>query len=72
MKKEDKRELGMIMDFMFHTEALAVIADHEELKKESTNTGGINNLLDFVWDYLAGAVLLECRRQSLRDRKLAQ
>lgn len=55
MKKEDKRELSMIMDFMFRTEALAVIADHEELKKESTNTSGINNLLDFVWDYLAGA-----------------
>lgn len=55
MRKEDKRELSMIMDFMFRTEALAVIADHEELKKESTNTGGINNLLDFVWDSLAGA-----------------
>ncbi|OES45242.1 anti-CBASS protein Acb1 family protein [Domibacillus iocasae] len=55
LTKEDKRELTTLMDFMFRTEALAIIAEGEELKKESTNTNGINNLLDFVWDYLAGA-----------------
>lgn len=58
MKKEDKREFSMIIDFMFRTEALAVIADHEELKKESTNTSEINNLVDLFWDYLAGAACM--------------
>lgn len=55
LSTQDKRELSMIMDFMFRTEALAMIADDEELKKETTNVGGINYLLDFVWDLLSGA-----------------
>lgn len=56
MKPEDKNELGMIMDYMFRTEALAIIGTNEELKKETTNTTGIKDLLDYVWDYLSGAV----------------
>ncbi len=56
MSTSDKYDLGMIMDYMFRTEALAVIGKDEELKKETTNTAGIKDLLDYVWDYLAGAV----------------
>jgi uncharacterized protein len=48
--------LGVIMDYMFRTEALAVIGKDEELTKETTNTTGIKDLLDYVWDYLSGAV----------------
>lgn len=55
MKAEEKRELGTLMDFMFRTEALAIIAADEDLRKESTNTAGIKDLLDYVWDMLAGA-----------------
>lgn len=55
LSSQDKQQLSMIMDFMFRTEALALIAEGEELKKESTNVGGINYLLDFVWDMLSGA-----------------
>lgn len=51
----DKQQLSMIMDFMFRTEALAMIADGEELTKQSTSVSGIKDLLDFVWDLLAGA-----------------
>jgi phage-related protein (TIGR01555 family) len=55
LNKEDRKELSMLMDFMFRTEALAIIGKDEELKKESTNTAGMKDLLDYVWDYLAGA-----------------
>ena len=55
MSSQDKKELSMIMDFMFRTEALAMIAADEELKKETTSVGGINYLLDYVWDLLASA-----------------
>lgn len=55
MNNADKAELGMLMDYKFRTEALAVITNEEELGKESTNVSGINQLLDFTWDYLAGA-----------------
>lgn len=55
MNVQDKNELGMLMDYMFRTEALAIIGKDEELKKESTNTTGIKDLLDYVWDMLAGA-----------------
>lgn len=56
MSAQDKNELGMIMDYMFRTEALAIIGANEELKKETTQTSGIKDLLDYVWDYLSGAV----------------
>lgn len=56
MDAQDKYELGMLMDYMFRTEALAVIGKEEELTKETTNTTGISDLLDYVWDYLSGAV----------------
>lgn len=55
LNSQDKRELSMIMDFMFRTEALAMIAEDEELKKESTSVSGIKDLLDFVWDLLSGS-----------------
>ncbi len=55
LSTQDKQQLSMIMDYMFRTEALAMIAEGEELKKEATSVGGINYLLDFVWDLLAGA-----------------
>lgn len=55
LSTQDKQQLSMIMDFMFRTEALAMIAEGEELKKESTSVGGINYLLDYVWDLLSSA-----------------
>ncbi|MBC1935189.1 DUF1073 domain-containing protein [Listeria grandensis] len=56
MTREEKIETGMLMDFKFRTEALAIIASDEDLKKESTATAGMKDLLDYGWDYLAGAV----------------
>ncbi|KZE66790.1 hypothetical protein AWM68_20320 [Fictibacillus phosphorivorans] len=55
MSSEEKSELGMLMDYMFRTEALAIIGTSEELKKEGTPIGGIKELLDYVWEMLAGA-----------------
>ncbi|MBD8026435.1 DUF1073 domain-containing protein [Ureibacillus sp. Re31] len=55
LSTEDKRHLSMIMDFMFRTEALAMIGADEELSKQTTPVAGIKDLLDFVWDLLAGA-----------------
>lgn len=55
MDSTQKSELTSLLDFMFRTEALALIGTDEELKKESTNLSGIDKLLDYVWDYLAGA-----------------
>lgn len=55
LTKEEKRELGMIMDFMFRTEALAIIGAEETLTKQTTPVSGIKDLLDFTWDYIAAA-----------------
>ncbi|GLC88245.1 hypothetical protein LYSBPC_13720 [Lysinibacillus piscis] len=55
LTKEEKRELSMIMDFMFRTEALAIIGAEETLTKQTTPVSGIKDLLDFVWDYIASA-----------------
>lgn len=55
LSPQDKQQLSMIMDFMFRTEALAMIANDEELTKQSTSVSGIKDLLDFVWDLLASA-----------------
>ncbi|KMT62666.1 DUF1073 domain-containing protein [Paenilisteria newyorkensis] len=56
MTRKDKAEIGMLMDFKFRTEALALIGGDEELKKESTSTTGMKDLLDYGWDYLSGVV----------------
>lgn len=56
LSKSDKAELGILMDFAFRTEALAIIGKDEELEKKATPVTGVNFLLDYVWDYLAGAV----------------
>lgn len=55
LNSQDKQQLSMIMDFMFRTEALAMIAEGEELTKQSTSVSGIKDLLDFVWDLLSGS-----------------
>lgn len=55
LSTQDKQQLSMIMDFMFRTEALAMIAEGEELTKQGTSVSGIKDLLDFVWDLLSGA-----------------
>lgn len=55
LSKEDKQELSTLLDFMFRTEAMAIIDTEEELTKQSTSVSGIKDLLDYVWDYLAGA-----------------
>lgn len=54
MTTEERRELGILMDFMFRTEALAIIGKGEDLTKQSTSVGGIKELLDYGWDMLAG------------------
>ncbi|MGP5875132.1 DUF1073 domain-containing protein [Listeria monocytogenes] len=56
LDKDDKANLTAMLDFMFRTEALAIIKSDEELSKESTNVTGMKDLLDYGWDYLAGAV----------------
>ena len=56
LSSEEKATLGMLMDYKFRTEAMAIIESDEELSKEGTNTTGVDQLLTFVWDYLAGAV----------------
>lgn len=55
LNSQDKQQLSMIMDFMFRTEALAMIAEDEELTKQGTSVSGIKDLLDFVWDLLSGS-----------------
>lgn len=55
LNSQDKQQLSMIMDFMFRTEALAMIAEGEELTKQGTSVSGIKDLLDFVWDLLSGS-----------------
>ncbi|MFL2133020.1 anti-CBASS protein Acb1 family protein [Desemzia sp. FAM 23990] len=56
LTKDEKAELGMLMDYKFRTEALAIIGADEELDKRGTPASGINDLLSFVWDFLAGSV----------------
>ncbi|MET4562191.1 phage-related protein (TIGR01555 family) [Lysinibacillus parviboronicapiens] len=55
LSPQDKQQLSMVMDYMFRTEALAFIANDEELTKQGTSVSGIKDLLDFVWDLLSGA-----------------
>lgn len=55
LSADEKAQLGMIMDYKFRTEALAIIESEESLTKEATSVSGIDSLLDFVWDYLSGA-----------------
>ncbi|MED4455916.1 anti-CBASS protein Acb1 family protein [Metabacillus fastidiosus] len=55
MDSKDKQELSMLMDFMFRTEAMAIIADGEELTKQGTNVSGIDQLINFVWDVMAAS-----------------
>lgn len=52
---EQRAMVGMAADYKFRTEALAIIAEGESLEKVTTPVSGIGDLLDFVWDYLAGA-----------------
>ena len=55
LDSKDKQQLSMLMDFMFRTEALAMIGEGETLTKQSTSVSGIKDLLDYVWDILSGA-----------------
>ena len=55
LNSEEKLTIATAADYKFRTEALAIIADDEDLFKVSSPTSGIGELLDFVWDYLAGA-----------------
>lgn len=56
LSKSDKAELGMLLDFAFRTEALGIIGANEELEKKATPVTGLKDLLEYVWDYLSGAV----------------
>ncbi|WP_235473562.1 DUF1073 domain-containing protein [Lysinibacillus macroides] len=51
----EKKEMSMLLDFMFRTEALAIIGKDESLTKQTTPVAGIKDLLDFTWDYIAAA-----------------
>ncbi|AFC32149.1 phage-associated protein, HI1409 family [Paenibacillus mucilaginosus 3016] len=55
MTREEKYEFQSLADFMFRTEAMAIIGTKEDLDKVTTNVTGINYLLDFVWESLSGA-----------------
>ncbi|WP_426447588.1 anti-CBASS protein Acb1 family protein [Paenibacillus sp. S-38] len=55
MTREEKAEFQMLADFMFRTEALAIIGENEDIDKVTTNVTGINYLLDFVWESLSGS-----------------
>lgn len=55
LDKDKKSQLGMVMDYLFRTEALAIIGGDEELTKQSTSVAGMKDLLDFVWEYLSSA-----------------
>ncbi|MDQ0299650.1 phage-related protein (TIGR01555 family) [Salibacterium salarium] len=55
LTKEELRETQMLTDFMFRTEALALIGQNETLSKESTQVQGIDQLLNFVWELLSGS-----------------
>ena len=55
MTKQELQEARMLMDYMFRTEALALIAEDEELQRHTIQTGGITELLDFVWESISGA-----------------
>jgi len=48
-------QVGAAASSKFRTESTALIGDKDELTKESTNVGGIDSLLDFLWEYLSGA-----------------
>lgn len=53
LDSQDKQKLSMLMDFMFKTEALALIGAEEDLTKQTTNVSGIDKLIDFVWDVMS-------------------
>ncbi|WP_406944496.1 anti-CBASS protein Acb1 family protein [Halobacillus sp. SY10] len=55
MSTQERQETQMLLDYMFRTEALAIIGTEEELEKEATNVSGINHLFEFVWETLAGS-----------------
>jgi len=55
MDPTTKQHLSMIMDYMFRTEALAMIAKDEDLTKQTSSVAGIKDLLDYVWDFLSGS-----------------
>src|SRR5699024_568835 len=55
LSTNDRAMIAMNADYKFRTEALSIIDSDEDINKVATQVNGINNLLDFVWDYLAGA-----------------
>ncbi|WP_406945750.1 anti-CBASS protein Acb1 family protein [Halobacillus sp. SY10] len=55
MSPQERQEAQMLLDYMFRTEALAIIGTNEEIAKESTNVSGIDQLFQFVWETLAGS-----------------
>ncbi len=55
MSKQEKQEAQMLLDFMFRTEALAIIAPDEEVNRSTVQLGPIEQLLNFIWEVLAGS-----------------
>lgn len=61
LNKDDKANLTAMLDFMFRTEALAIIKGDEQLTKESTNVSGMKDLL--IMDGIIWQELFECLKQ---------
>lgn len=56
LSEQEKQDYQQTMSFLFHTEALALLGEQDEMGKISAPLTGISPLLDYVWDYLCGAV----------------
>ncbi|QBO37266.1 DUF1073 domain-containing protein [Periweissella cryptocerci] len=55
LNPEEEAELKARVDSRFGIEHLALIGSDESIDKVGTPLAGINDLLDFIWDYLSGA-----------------
>ncbi|MFC6202585.1 anti-CBASS protein Acb1 family protein [Lactiplantibacillus nangangensis] len=53
LSAEQRAIVSAKANYQFHTNALAVIGNNEDLTKEATTVTGAADLLDFVWDYLS-------------------
>ncbi len=55
LTREEMQEARLLMDFMFRTEALAILSPEEDIQRHTANVGGISELLNFMWEALSGA-----------------
>lgn len=55
MSAEDKLLIASLAQHQFETDALAIIADNEELSHETKSVAGIQDLLNYSWERIASA-----------------